>query len=392
MWYHIIVESAIDKNNFSRSSIMSEKRNQQLNIVDELKGKLSKAISSFMANKKGESYSQADFARDVDKAMGLSIKWYQDQDERIKRAKNVSRWIHKDVFPSMELLIGISKVLGVSVNELFEGAFLGNSKTKELSYNSKKILEMLLSESNNSSKAVSLYFPYAFNGESLCPSERVFTRKEVVEVYKRLTTKKYQISRMNEFFQVLGGKDRVIQEKYFSRFCSCCILENEEDEIERISFDNTDACYERLQKVWEKINCKDVFNVLYFEEAEFSHSSEGFKEFGLSEMKKDKAAFYQNQAEMNKIYEQTFKELLDKKIIVPQEDAKLSFEYESGEFAFEMEEKNDKKFCYFLDVDGSMRGEYQLETIKFNFFVNLTKQEIKQFYQEELDRTFSEDE
>ena len=31
-------------------------------------------------------------------------------------------------------------------------------------------------------------------------------------------------------------------------------------------------------------------------------------------------------------------------------------------------------------------------TIKFNFFVNLTKQEIKQFYQEELDRTFSEDE
>ena len=109
-------------------------------------------------------------------------------------------------------------------------------------------------------------------------------------------------------------------------------------------------------------------------------------------MKKDKAAFYQNQAEMNKIYEQTFRELLDKQIILPEEDAKLSFEYESGELAFEMEEKNDKKFCYFLDVDGSMRGEYQLETIKFNFFVNLTKQEIKQFYQEELDRTFSEDE
>ena len=66
---------------------MSEKRNQQLNIVDELKSQLSKAISGFMVNKKGESYSQADFARDVDKAMGISIKWYQDQDERIKRAK-----------------------------------------------------------------------------------------------------------------------------------------------------------------------------------------------------------------------------------------------------------------------------------------------------------------
>ena len=135
---------------------MSEKRNQQLNIVDELKGKLSKSISSFMANKKGESYSQADFARDVDKAMGLSIKWYQDQDERIKRAKNVSRWIHKDVFPSMELLIGISKVLGVSVNELFEGAFLGNSKTKELSDNSKKILKMLLRKPPKEKKAGSI--------------------------------------------------------------------------------------------------------------------------------------------------------------------------------------------------------------------------------------------
>ena len=136
---------------------------------------------------------------------------------------------------------------------------------------------------------------------------------------------------MNEFFQVLGGKDRAIQEKYFSRFCSCCILENEEDDIERISFDNTDACYERLQKVWEKINCKDVFNVLYFEEAEFSHSSEGFKEFGLSEMKKDKAAFYQNQAEMNKIYEQTFRELLDKKIDITRDDlSTISFTHEKN--------------------------------------------------------------
>ena len=365
---------------------MSEKRNQQLNIVDELKDKLSKAISGFMASKKGDAYSQADFAKDVDEKMGISTKWYQDADERIKRAKNVSRWIHKDVFPSMELLIGISKVLGVTVNELFEGVFLNNSKTKALSENSRKVLKMLLDESKKEKNlVVSLYFPYAFNGDALCLDKGIFTREEVVLMYKKLTTKKYQIARMNEFFQILGNKDRAIQKKYFSRFCSCCILEETEAEdfVERISFDNTDACYEKLQKVWEKINCKDVFNVIYFGERSFINNDEGFKEFGLFENKNDKAAFYQNQAEMNKIYEHTFKELIDKKIIIPQ--------IETEDSLFQLKEKNDKQFCYFMDIDdASGDGEYQLQTIKFNFSIDLTKEEMKLFYQEELNEMFKE--
>ena len=366
---------------------MSIKRNEQLDVADEIKEKLGNSISNFIASKKSDSYSQAEFAKDIDEKMGLSIEWYQDQDERVKRAKNVSRWIHKNAFPSIEVLIAISKVLNVSLDKLFESVTFEKSKTKELSDESKMVLKMLLDEmENKESLLASLYFPYAFNGETLCMSERVFSRKEVVEIYKKLTTKKYQISRMNEFFQVLGGKDRAIQEKYFPRFCSCCILENEEDDVERISFDNTDICYERLQKVWEKINCKDVFNVLYFEETEFVHNNEEFKGFGLSEVK-DKAAFYQNQATMNKVYECAFRELLDKKVIVPQKDMMHSFEEDSS---LRLEEKNDKKFCYFVDVDGSYKGEYQLETIKFKFLINLTGQQVKQFYQEELQKIFFE--
>jgi hypothetical protein len=72
---------------------------------------------------------------------------------------------------------------------------------------------------------------------------------------------------------------------------------------------------------------------------------------------------------------------------VPQKDMMYSFEEDSS---LRLEEKNDKKFCYFVDVDGSYKGEYQLETIKFKFLINLTGQEVKQFYQEELQKIFFE--
>ena len=166
---------------------MSIKRNEQLDVADEIKEKLGNSISNFIASKKSDSYSQAEFAKDIDEKMGLSIEWYQDQDERVKRAKNVSRWIHKNAFPSIEVLIAISKVLNVSLDKLFESVTFEKSKTKELSDESKMVLKMLLDEMENKESLIaSLYFPYAFNGETLCISERVFSRKEVVEIYKKL--------------------------------------------------------------------------------------------------------------------------------------------------------------------------------------------------------------
>lgn len=376
---------------------MSEKTIQRRENVEQLKAKLSKVIRRHIDDKKsessGEAYNYIHFARDIDEAMGLSTKWYerQDQDECNKRTKNVSRWACGEVFPSMEVLIGISKVLKCSINELFEDVYSVESKTKKLSDSSKKVLKMLLSEqSAKQGENVSLYFPYAFNGEELKGCGKLFTRQEVVEIYKTLAVKKHQITRMKDFFQVLGKKEPAIQEKYFPRFCSCYALESEDDEVQRISFDNTNECYERLQKVWEKVNCKDIFNVIYFEEAEFCFDNEGFKEFGLSEMGKDKAVFYQHQAEMNQVYESAFRELLDKKIIIPQEEKDCGVEFENKQKML-IKEKNDKKFCYFRDVNGLSVGEYQLETVKFKFLINLTKQEIKRFYQEELEKEFAED-
>ena len=372
---------------------MSKKTVKQMEYMDGLKKSLKRAIITYMAgrenNKDGKAYSQADFMAAVDKKMGLSTAWRKSEEESKKRAKNVSRWIRGEAFPSVEVLIAISKVLGVSVNELFEGISFGKSRTESLSENSKKILKLLLDERRGEKKVkASLYVPYAFDGVALHGCDRVFTRGEVVGLYTNLTEKKYQLSRMKDFFEVLREAKKETQEKYFPRFCNCCVLENEEDEVERIVFDNTDACCEKLQKVWEKTNCKDIFNVLYFEETEFMND-EDVKNLGLSAMGGDKVAFYQNQAEMDQVYETSFRELLNAKIIQPQEDVICTFEDEP---MMQIKEKNDKKFAYFVDVDGSLKGEYQLETMRFNFLVNLTKHEIKNFYQEMLEKEFSEEE
>lgn len=368
---------------------MSKKTVKQMEYMEGLKKNLKKAIITYMAgmenNKDGKVYDQADFMAAVDKKMGLSTAWRKNKEESKKRAKNVSRWINGVAFPSVEVLIAISEVLEVSVNELFEGISRGKSKTESLSENSRKILKLLLNERRGE---VSLYVPYAFDGVALHGCDRVFTRGEVVGMYKNLTEKKYQLSRMKDFFEVLGSAKKEIQEKYFPRFCNCCALENEEDEVERIVFDNTDACCEKLQKVWSKTNCKDIFNVLYFEETEFMND-EGVKNLGLSAMGGDKVAFYQNQAEMDQVYESSFRELLNAEIIQPQKDRICTFEDEP---TIQIIEKRDKKFAYFVDVDGSSKGEYQLETMRFDFLVNLTKHEIKRFYQEELEKEFSEEE
>ena len=50
---------------------------------------------------------------------------------------------------------------------------------------------------------------------------------------------------------------------YFSKFCSCYILESEEDSPERIIFDNSDNCYQKLQKIWSQLACDDIYNVIW---------------------------------------------------------------------------------------------------------------------------------
>ena len=374
---------------------MSYKNDQNLKVVEMLRVKLSQSIKSFCATK-SDNYTQADFAKDVDKAINLSTDWYNDADERAKRAKNVSRWINKEVFPSTELLIGISKVLGVSVNELFEGVFFGNSKTKTLSETSKKVLKLLLdhrSKNHNGDFVSTLYFPYAYNGKVLCADEKVYAYEEVIEMYKTYTEEQYRMERMQEFSELLQ-KNPKINKQLFSRFCSCCILENEgEDNIERIVYNGSQEVYQQLQAVWTKEGRQTFYNVLYYEDC---HWDANVKQMELhpwlTPNVNDKSetdsldAFYKSQAKIERVYEQFFKELLEREIIAKMPGVDF-FVNEEGYLCAKQDESFDC-YCSIVDSDGTSKGEYHLDMREFYFQIKLTDAEMKQFYQEEIENMF----
>lgn len=374
---------------------MSYKNEESLKVVEKLRVKLSQSIKAFCATK-SDNYTQADFAKDVDEAMNLSTDWYHDADERAKRAKNVSRWINKEVFPNTELLIGISKVLGVSVNELFEGVFFGNSKTKMLSETSKKVLKLLLdhrSKNNNGDFVSSLYFPYAYNGKVLCTDEKVYAYEEVIEMYKKYTEEQYRMERMQEFSELLQ-KNPQINKQHFSRFCSCCILENEgEGDIERIAYNGSQEVYQQLQSVWAKEGRQTFYNVLYYEMVDWNANVKQMEYYPWlvpdvnGESETDSLdAFYKSQAKIERVCEQFFKELLEREIIVkmPGEDFILD---EEGCLRGKHDENFDC-YCSIVDSDGTSKGGYHLDMREFYFQIKLTEAEMKQFYQEEIENMF----
>lgn len=357
---------------------------RKTDFAKKCKENLGKKIKRFIDDR---HYTQTNFAKAVDKILLEEMAKYEDTN-----SKKVSRWINGDVFPDMQSLIAISRVMGLTLDELFNDEIKEHSKTQKLTPNARKVLRLLLEgkrESQISSRGLyvsSLYLPYAFNGKSLPILNRMFTRREVVELYKERTAIAFGITRLNDFSKLLEKKDIKTMQPYFSKFCSCYILESEKDTSERITFDNSDNCYKKLQKIWSQLGCNHIYNVIYFEESELCVDNIGYEEFGKSAMGRD--SFYKNQATMNTLYEQSFRELLNEKIIIPKENQVYSFENDEH---LQIEEKNDKKFCYFVDRDGDLVGEYQLETLKFNFYINLTKEQIKQFFQEEIEDMFEEE-
>lgn len=358
---------------------------KKTNFAKKCKENLGKKIKRFIAER--DNYNQTNFAKAVDEILLAEDSKYEDTN-----SKKVSRWINGDVFPDMQSLIAISKVMGITLDELFNDEIKEQSKTQKLSSNARKVLKLLLEEKRDTTRNInrlyvsSLYFPYAFNGKTLPVLNRMLTRKEVVELYKERTSRAFGITRLDDFSKLLEKKDIKTMQPYFSKFCNCHILESEEDSPERITFDNSDNCYKKLQKIWAQLGCDDIYNVIFFVESDLCVDDVGYEEFGKSEMGKD--AFYKTQATVEILYEQAFRELLNKKIITPQEKQVYSFENDDD---LQIEEKNDKKFSYFVDVDGDMVGEYQLETLKFNFYINLTNSQIKQFFQEEIDNMFKEE-
>ena len=112
---------------------------RKTDFAEKCKKHLGRKIRRFIAER--DNYTQTNFAKAVDKVLLEEEAKYEDTN-----SKKVSRWINGDVFPDIQSLIAISKVMGLTLDELFNDEIKEQSKTKKLSPNARKILKLLLEE------------------------------------------------------------------------------------------------------------------------------------------------------------------------------------------------------------------------------------------------------
>ncbi|MBR2376931.1 MAG: helix-turn-helix transcriptional regulator [Clostridia bacterium] len=348
------------------------------------KNNLGSHIDNYLIN---ERISQSEFARRIDEEL---YKGYDNKDKFEKKETNnktVSRWVTGDVFPDTPSLIAISNLLNVSVDELLKEEINTSSKTKDLSNDEINVLKIMLCEVTKDLTS-SVYAPLSFNDENL-DFNCFYLRSEVVEAFKEKTLKAYTLARLEDFANLLTKDNANVMNKYFSKFISSIVLEEELTEIkERISFDNTDECYKKLQKVWEATSNYDVYNVITFVEKNFiMPTPEDKEEFGKDSLGKD--PYYKNITKINEKYQKSFATLIEKGIISPVNDTTFTFEFDDDS-KFNTVSLNAEQFTDFVEIidEEENEGDYKLRTLKFNFKINLTKADLKQFDKELLEKKY----
>lgn len=357
------------------------------NFVAQCKDVLGKKIDDFIRyNDKYKGKKRILFAKEVNSL--LNIESFDEQSDY----KKVSRWISGEAFPDLITVMAISKVMGVSIDELFDNNIVLLQKVGQLSIEERKTLKKLISNVNKDNIS-SVYIPYAFMGKELSFSKEILTREEVVKLYKEKAIRACVLDmlkkvRENESYAKIISSPNA--EKHFPRLFSFEFIESAEIELpeefyknedgyiydtpECIFYNNKDEYYEKISKVWEKYGQDNFFNVIFFDERQFDYNDKDIIEI------KDKANYYKTKAYAEKIYDDCFLPLIKKGVLEP-----IEYDFngiDNRDFGFDSEDNENiaenivlgKTLSFFADDE----YEYNLQTISLNFKINMSKIEMQE--------------
>lgn len=351
------------------------------NFIEKSKHILGEKIDNFIRNDKNYKGKRArvKFVEQVNNLLGI-----ENFDEQANY-KKVSRWISGEVLPDFTTIIAISKVMGISLDELFDENNDFFPKISILTKNEIKTLKRLIVNANNENIS-SMYIPYAFNNEQIHTEKVLHTREEVIKLYKEKATKAFMLKRIKDFNALMEKGEIQNTEKHFSRFCNVEFIESSEielpssfycneegykDFLESIFYTNTDEYYEKISTIWEKCGQDNFYNVVFFDECLYDYQENN----GYNNL--DKAYYHKTKVRANSVYTEQFDALIKRGIIEPVE---FDFTINSADFvASETEEdfSTIKKICSEKVISSFNAYEHDcdLDTIRFSFKINLTELE-----------------
>lgn len=331
------------------------------NFVNQCKSTLGKKIDDFIRNGKySGKKARINFANDVNNLLGLN-----NFDEQANY-KKVSRWITSETFPDFITIMAIAKVMGVTIDQLFDNNMPSFTKINDLTASEISTLKSLILNVNE--KALSrVYIPYSFHGKRLDPI--LLNRTDIINYYKEKATKYFSLHKLKDYVTWLKNNGTLLNEEYFDRFCSVEFIENKsENEIPTIYYTNTDDYYKEISNIWKKHKTDNFYNAVFFSELIFDSYDES-----ILDENGEKALYYKTKAFAEKTYEINFSSLVEKGIITPTSPTHDIFNWDD-DTTTENDFNLDKNISVFTDCD----NEYILTTISFSFNINLNEIEMKE--------------
>ena len=318
-------------------------------------------INNFILNSKySGKKARIKFANDVNAILGIN-----NFDEQ-SNYKKVSRWITNEAFPDFITILAISKVMGITIDQLFENNLQSFFRIDDLSTLEISTLKSLILNSNEN--AISrTYIPYSFQDKRLEP--KLLNRNDVINYYKEIATKCFSMQKLKNYVEWISNKPELLKEEYFDRFCSVEFIEDySENTLSPIIYTDTDDYYEKISKVWQKHKTDNFYNVIFFNESIFdSYEDNTFNENG------EKAFYFKTKAFAEKTYTSTFASLIDKGLITPSSSTPFTINWDDGSVT-EKTFNTHKNISIFTDDN----YEYVLSTISFSFKINLSEIEMKE--------------
>jgi transcriptional regulator with XRE-family HTH domain len=200
------------------------------------------------------------------------IKMGLDDDKDSISEKTVYKWENNEAFPTTKNTLAISKLLGLSLDELFLSSFQNieelyqktnyKSRLKGLSDKSKSLLLTLCK--NYLNKSNNIYFKVFTHGNAiLIDSSKVYTREEIISNYVINRTAKLRLERSKDFIQFFRLSTMQTTEEFnqaaqcLCKYMSIGIIENATEDIkEPVYFD----AYKQIE--YTATNQNDICNLI----------------------------------------------------------------------------------------------------------------------------------
>ena len=343
---------------------------------DFRKDTLGKRIKDFLHENR---MTQTEFARLIDAELGLS-----DDMDYVPNAKKVSNWVRGEVYPDVPYLIAIATVMQTTVDSLLIDYHVTTSKTSGLSDGARDVLSTLLCDASSDGEGAfaTVYFPYAYKWDLLPTPTKPLSRGEAIEFYERIATREYiaaEIQRLaSEIAEISedGITEKELEEiaNVFPKYCTPSFFASEGNE-KTVYFNNSDECYRKLQKIWEKYGRNDVYNAIFYTELSDGYASGGKNSFAKE---KSRDAFYKSEGAVKALYNEKYGELVREGVI-------------SAERICEETKEHACELCSITDVDedGDACGYYTVEFMCYTFRINLSNTEMRDFLKEEVNRKYT---